>query len=319
MRFCKPYISKVPTIEDVIESGWVSNSKNVEKLEEEFRNRFDVKYAVACSSATQGLVIAIKAAGIKEMLVGLPAFTWPSTLYAVQCNNNIPVFLDINRETWLVDYLSLSSPIDVLLAVDTFGNSFGKREYGIPVIIDAAHSFGVRDLGHRGLIEVVSLSHSKVVTAMEGGMILTNNDDFIEEIFELRRLSSRMGEINARVALQSISDYDGYAEVDRLRMVNKYLEKLDFHYFLQSVPYSNNYSNFSILLETKEKRDFLSKKLTELNYEYKVYYTPLSDSNHLVNTKYIYDRIITFPLYYEFCDIQDEFISQVNSIISRFK
>ena len=198
-------------IEGILLSGWVSIGEYVEALESYFKKTYRMKYAIGCNSATQGLTIAIKAAGWHNKHVHMPAFTWPSTLYAVKCSNNIPIFHDIDPDSWLMDddFGKLTED-DCIVPVDIFGNMAEHSDnFAIEnTIIDAAHGFGLECLGKRGIAEVVSLSFTKVVTGMEGGMILTDDDELAETATELRRLSARMGEINALIAMESIRNYD---------------------------------------------------------------------------------------------------------------
>src|SRR3989339_2229693 len=104
MRFSYPAIDfdneTILHFKEIFNSGWVSNSDNVRKLEKHFCDLFAVKHAIACCNATQGLTIAISAAGWKNLKVAVPAFTWPSTAYAIIHNSCQPVYGDIDPQTW---------------------------------------------------------------------------------------------------------------------------------------------------------------------------------------------------------------------------
>jgi len=169
-------------IKNIINSGIFCNGKYIEKLENHFKEKFNIKYAVACSNCTSGLIIAVKVLGIEKQSVLLPAFTWPSTLYAVQCNNNVPLWCDINLESWDVSpNLSNGYFWESQISVDVFGNESyisPKSQFSdkIPTIYDAAHGYGLDNLGHRGDIEVVSLGINKGITCTQGGMILFNEE-----------------------------------------------------------------------------------------------------------------------------------------------
>jgi dTDP-4-amino-4,6-dideoxygalactose transaminase len=300
VQFVKPNIKlsmlDLLDIQESIESGWFCNSNYVSKLERHFRNTFNVKFAIACSNATSGLIIAFKALNIKNKRVAIPAFTWPSTLYALECNGNIPVWCDINKETWNIDFETVlkrndAFPIDAVIPVDVFGSN-SDLEINQPVIYDAAHGYGLPNLGNRGDIEVVSLSFTKPITAMQGGMILTNSRSAYLEAKELVALSAKMCEINAYIALKEIKNY-------KSRIVDK-LDCIDLYKKLIYIPYetqkTNNYSTtFSILLESKDKRDRIAKRFKEDNIEVKIYYEPLIRG--LLNTEEVYSRIISLPTY----------------------
>lgn len=290
-------------IKGILDSKWVSIGEYVEALEDNFKRKFGVRHAIACSSATAGLTIAIKAAGWQGQKIILPAFTWPSTLYALTCNNNFPVFCDIDRETWLPCHND--SPYN-MIAVDVFGSQC--LEYPNKVIYDAAHGYGLDGLGHRGIAEVVSLSFTKVVTAMEGGMILTNDDALAETATELRRLTARMGEINALFGLQSMKSYDRRLVIS---IINYYKKHITVPYRCQEVPTDTNNSVFAIIFDDTPTRDAVRLALYRAGCETKVYYDPLADS--LPNTDYVYSRILALPIHEEVPKYQDDIIEIINS------
>jgi dTDP-4-amino-4,6-dideoxygalactose transaminase len=251
-------------IEEILSSGQVVKGKYINKLEENFKEMYEVKHAIACASCTAGLTIALDAGGFSNKLVALPAFTWPSTYYAVSNNYNYPLFCDIDEKTWLTkprlegfNGRSMQrEKTDLIVAVDTFGNRCPKLETDIPVIYDAAHGFGLVGLGNRGLAEVVSFSFTKTVTGMQGGMILTNDDELAMKSRKLVNLYAKLTELNAYVC---------------------------YH----------NLSVFSILLWDNKKRDRVAGQFIKNGIEVKIYYKPLVDS--LPKTNRVYDKIISLP------------------------
>jgi len=280
-------------VHEIIRSGKFCLGDYTNKLEEVIKLKYNVKYAVACCNATNGLIIAFKAAGIKNMRVGIPSFTWPSTLYALECNNNVPVFFDIDKDSWTIDVNSNDEYVDAYIAVDTFGNP-ANIVTEKPIIYDAAHSFGTYNIGNRGIVEVLSFSFTKPITGMQGGMILTNDENVHEEAKELVRLSAKICEINAFVCLKSKELY-----VDKLlsamRIMNLYKELIKIPFKVQEYNMSGNYSTFAILLETTEKRDNIYNELKDIGIETKIYYEPLVKG--FKNTDDIYSRILCLPVY----------------------
>jgi dTDP-4-amino-4,6-dideoxygalactose transaminase len=270
---------------ETLSSGWVSIGKNTLLLEEKVAQRYNVKHVIACANATTGLIIALKAAELINMKLLVPAFTWPSTIYAMLCNGNKPIYTDIKKDNWTIN----SSDQRETLPVDTFGASAGIFK---ATVYDAAHGWDIPNLGHRGLAEVISLSFTKVVTATEGGLILTNDDGIAETCKELRRLSGRIEEINAIIALNSIKYWDEEGKEYRQLLVNEYKEKFDFEFTTQKENYNN--SVFSILLPTQAMRNKILKELSLHQIETKVYYEPVITG--LPNTDDIYGRSISLPL-----------------------
>jgi dTDP-4-amino-4,6-dideoxygalactose transaminase len=297
----------------IVKSGWVSIGEWVEALEERFKALTGCKHAIGCSSATTGLVIAIKAAGWCDRVVHLPAFTWPSTLYAVKCNANAEWFHDIDRDTWLMDFkYDGEYSDDCIVPVDVFGSQsskpldFSKER----VIIDAAHGFGLPLLGKRGIAEVVSLSFTKVVTGMEGGIILTDDDDLAEIATELRRLSGRMGEINARIAMQSLDSYEERKETTKA-IIGTYLVNLNMKAYCQDLKGGGVPSVFSLLFDETVTRNSVMKALAKKGVETKVYYDPLICGHP--NTDYVYNHILSLPTHEGIIPYQTDIINIINS------
>jgi len=312
-RFHKPKIilkkGDWARIKKITESGWVANGKYVGELENEFKKLFKNKYAIACSSCTQGLIIALKAAGFKNKKIALPSFTWPSTLYAIECSGNIPVFCDIHKETWLPIF---NKKCDVLMGVDIFGNQL-EIKTNKPLIIDAAHSFGLKKLGQRGLIEVVSLSFTKIVTAMQGGMILTNSKQIYEKAVKLRDLSAKMCEINALIGLNSLKNYSQrLSEIEKA--IQLYRNNIKIPFREQKIVSDSNHSVYAIVLESKQVRDKIANLFTKNNIEVKIYYEPLVKG--LPNTDWLFSRIIALPTYKEIIPQIPKICHLINKAIS---
>jgi len=266
------------------------NGEFVSKLEKSFRNKFKVKYAVACANATTGLIIAIRACNFYGKRASIPAFTWYSTLWALQCNNCKPIFHDVDRETWIIE--NLKSGADFMLAVDTFGNKANIKS-DIPVIYDAAHGFGLSELGQRGIAEVVSLSFTKTTPAMQGGIILTNDEDIYERSKAAVDTFGKLCEVNAIVALNSMKKYDKELEI-RKRAIALYRSNIKIPIEEQKT-IETNHSVYAILLKSNNLRNKIIRNLNVHGIESKTYYTPLRDG--FPNTDYIYSRILALPLY----------------------
>ena len=280
-------------IREIVRTGWVSNGQHVRRLEQHFVERFGVRHAIATSNCTQGLIIAVQAAGLAGARVALPAFTWPSTLYALLLNHCTPVFADIDPETWLIDLASVHKRYDAILAVDIFGNEAAVRSK-LPVLYDAAHGYALPRLGRRGVVEVVSLSFTKVPTAGEGGMILTDDADVAREALELRRLSARMSEFSGVLGMNSVTHYAN-TQMKKLQIIERYRKLLRVPFREQAIPRATNHSVFAILLESPGMRDRASAALAEHGFETKVYYDPLV--RNMPNTERVYHHVLALPAY----------------------
>jgi len=288
------------TFKEIVDSGWVVNSKYTRLLEEYFIGRFNVKHAIACANCTTGLMIAVSLTKTWEM-ISLPVFTWESTYLACKFYEHDEDILeinleDINKETWLMDISNISESMNIII-VDTFGNQAPKlnNEY---VIYDSAHGYGLPNLGKRGLVEVVSFAQTKLVTGCQGGMILTNNAELASEIREKVTLISKMTEFSAYITLKMCIDDEMYDSINLLnnKLINIYKNEIKVHYLEQKIPEATNHSIFALLFEPK-KRNRIVKSFIKNNVEPKTYYKPLVKG--FTNADWVYERIIALPMYKE--------------------
>jgi dTDP-4-amino-4,6-dideoxygalactose transaminase len=299
-------------IATILASGDVVNGKYVRQLEQHFIDTCKVKYAIACASCTSGLIAVIDA--IRRMYdpetVALPLFTWWSTWYALDKNDMIGVPTEINKETWLMHLTEKGlEDVDAAIFVDLFGNMAPKLNTNKPIVYDAAHGYGLSELGQRGIAEVVSFSYTKIVTAMQGGIILTSNDELYQIVKLLVERYFKMEEINALVCLESIKQYEDN-QLARKAIIFQYRESIKHNITTQTMTESNN-SVFGILFESKDLRDKVAQNLDKNGIGYKVYYEPVFRCNDFKNTNYVYDHILCLPVYPQLTVKQVEFICNV--------
>jgi len=286
-------------IKKIIESGEVVNGIYIDLLKKNLQVKTKVKYVIPCANCTTGLIIALKAAGLQGKTIAVPAFTWFSTPYAITCSYNIPYFVDINKDTWLMEDFN-EKFVDAILSVDILGSrSFSKAN--LPIIYDAAHGYDIPDLGHRGLLEVISFSYTKVVQGMQGGAILTNNEELAERCNTMVHRYGKMNEISAFIICKSMNDWSRSKKTRDL-ILQKYRELIKIPYREQRIETFTNYSVYSLLFETAELRDKIREALTKNKVETKIYYQPVvEDSEYfrrmLPNTFDIYSRSLSLPLY----------------------
>ncbi|NLC72082.1 MAG: DegT/DnrJ/EryC1/StrS family aminotransferase [Desulfuromonadaceae bacterium] len=178
---------------DCLESSWISSSgKYLDRFEEAFAEFCNVKYAVACSNGTAALHLALLALGLEpgdEVLI--PDLTFIATANAVTYCGGTPVFVDIEPETWNIDPEliegKISSRTKGIIVVHFRGHPADMDpilkvagRHGLFVIEDAAQSHGAeykgRMTGSLGNIGTFSFFGNKIVTAGEGGMIVTNDE-----------------------------------------------------------------------------------------------------------------------------------------------
>jgi perosamine synthetase len=194
----RPWINqRVKTlVNEVLDSGFLTEGPVTRQFEEAVAKYTGAQYATAFTSCTTGLETALRVAGIApgdEVIV--PDFTYPATAQAVQVVGAVPVIVDVDPETMLLDpektELAITPSTRAVIPVSLFGNPVDhdwlnglKNEYDILIIEDAACALGST---YKGLptgvhadMSVFSFHPRKFITTGEGGMVTTNNSLWAE-------------------------------------------------------------------------------------------------------------------------------------------
>ena len=201
-------IEEWEAVREPLMSGWLTSGPKVREFEQLFAEKHQVKHAMAVTSATTALHLAVIALGIKagdEVIV--PAFTWVSTANIVLYQGAKVVFADIDPKTFNIDPADLRKKISTrtkaIIPVHLFGLCADmdeiKRIAGdIPLIEDGACAAGAalnnRPAGGLGTIGCFSFHPRKSITTGEGGMITTNDDQLAELISSLRNHGASISE-----------------------------------------------------------------------------------------------------------------------------
>ncbi|HLH89452.1 MAG TPA: DegT/DnrJ/EryC1/StrS family aminotransferase [Xanthobacteraceae bacterium] len=181
---------------------WFMGGPEVRAFEEEWAAYFDCKHAVAVNSATSGLMAAVGAAGIGpgDEVITTP-WTMSATATAIVVNNAVPIFCDIDPETFCMSPQALERKITprtkAIMPIHIFGHPAAMdeimaiaRKHSLVVIEDAAQSVGIaykgRMTGCLGHMGVHSLNNHKIIQTGEGGVIMTDDDDFAQRLRMIR-------------------------------------------------------------------------------------------------------------------------------------
>ncbi len=193
------------------DESWGIGSKVIDRLCSSFSEYHDAKFAIATNSGTTALWVALKAAGVKagdEVIV--PAYTFIATASSVLMANGIPIFADIDLNTGNIDPKSVEEKISdktkAIMPVHIGGapadldalNLIAKK-YNLILIEDAAQAHGAEwknnKVGAIGKGGCFSFQTSKNMTAGEGGIIISNDEAFIDSCFSYHNCGrTRKGE-----------------------------------------------------------------------------------------------------------------------------
>lgn len=195
-------------LKEPLTTGWLTAGPKVRAFEAAFAERHQVKHAIAVTSATTALHLALVALDIKEGdEVIVPAFTWVSTANVVLYQGAEVVFCDIDPLTFNIDPTKLaekiSSKTKAIMVVHLFGlcapmDALKAVAGDIPIIEDGACAAGSAyknvPAGGLGLMGCFSFHPRKSITTGEGGMITTNDDDLGERLQVLRNHGASISE-----------------------------------------------------------------------------------------------------------------------------
>jgi len=210
----KPYITAEvkDKVLEVLDSGHLTEGPVTHELEAAFKNYVDCAHAIAVTSCTTGLELALRALGAgpgDEVIV--PDYTYPATAAVVNIVGSTSVIVDVDRDTMLIGYDALENAITkktkAIIPVSIFGNPLNyerlnliKNKYKVKIIEDAACSIGAtfqnKKVGTFADISVFSLHPRKFITTGEGGLITTCNDEWARWMNSYKHFG--MGETTSR-------------------------------------------------------------------------------------------------------------------------
>jgi dTDP-4-amino-4,6-dideoxygalactose transaminase len=294
----------------IFASGRVTVGNQVAKLEEEVSARLGVRNVIGVSCGTNALLLLLRALELPaggEVIT--PTFTFAATAQALLWHGLQPVFCDSDPETFTMDAAAAEALITektvAIYPVNIFGVPGDLDAYqaladrhGLHLLYDSAQGIGStyhgRAVGTFGEGECFSMSPTKVVTAMEGGLITTNNDEMAYRLRFMRDygkapdgedmrwlgLSARMSEVNALVGRWSFARLDDWVRI-RTAIMDRYMANLagipGISY--QRIPEGRASSrNYIVILLDPERapvtRDEMYARLKEEGVQTKRYFYP---------------------------------------------
>ncbi|MHA1312698.1 MAG: DegT/DnrJ/EryC1/StrS family aminotransferase [Candidatus Helarchaeota archaeon] len=298
----------LPILGEILNSNMLTNVHDYTvKFEDAIKKYLACKDTIALSSCTSGLILTFKALGISNKEIILPSFTFVATAAVASWTNNKIKYADIDDTLTIApDDVNekVSSKTGAILAVHMYGNPAHVKElgeiasdHGIPLIFDGAHALGAeyheKKIGNFGMAEVFSLSPTKLLTTVEGGIVSTSNEELAEKLRILRNygmnpdytskmagINARMSEIHAAIGLVQVKDLETFIS-NRNDYVNLYKKELSSinGISFQRIPenHRSTHKDFSIILDPEKygmNRDELGKKLEGSGVGVKKYFFP---------------------------------------------
>ena len=187
-------------IQEAFDTNWIAPlGQNVNEFENELAKYVGSGHAVALSSGTAAIHLALKAVGVGSGdIVFCPSLTFSATVNPIIYQNAIPVFIDSDFETWNMSPVALEKAFEkytpkAVIVVHLYGLSADMdkiveicKKYNVPVIEDAAESLGTfykgKHTGSYGDYGVFSFNGNKIITTSGGGMLVSDNEERIAKV-----------------------------------------------------------------------------------------------------------------------------------------
>lgn len=308
----------IPHFSSILESGNVSarlGGKYILEVEEFMRNYSSRKHAVVTSSATSALTLLLSYSLFKGRTILMPSFTFSATMAAAQWNH-LPIrFIDIDPDTWTIDANIVKKEAksgDIILAVNMFGNPpdyDALKIRGTTLLSDSAQSLGSkykdRNAGSEAYAEVFSFSPTKLVSAGEGGCLVTDNRDLYEHILHGRHhgdsgnynpsfpgMNAKMTEFQAAILLEGLKDLKNRVLKHQVRAVKYGQALLGYPITLQKTTQAgvHTYKEFTILVPAT-LRNKISAALKEGEVDHRRYWSRPLHMTHSYTSYELYQPV----------------------------
>lgn len=278
-----PYKEYINEIKDIWESHWLTNmGPKHNLLESKLKEYLGVDNISLFTNGHNALELCLQAMNLSGEVITTP-FTFASTTHAIVRNGLEPVFCDIDPYDYTMDVTKIESLVTdrttAILPVHVYGNVCNveaiehiAKKYGLKVIYDAAHTFGIRykerGIGSFGDASMFSFHATKVYNTIEGGALCYNNEELGRELYKLRDFGIKDAETVDGVGSNAkMNEFVAAMGLCNLRHVNKeiakrkkvvecYRENLDMVEGIQLPPIQSNvqsnYSYFPIVVDEKK-------------------------------------------------------------------
>jgi dTDP-4-amino-4,6-dideoxygalactose transaminase len=335
-------------LSDIWESKWITNNGDYHKrLEDALCKFLKVPYVSLFTNGTLPLITALQALRITGEVITTP-YSFVATTHALWWNGIKPVFVDIDPSTGNIDPDKIEAAITpqttAIMPVHVYGQPCRVKEiqkiadrYGLKVIYDAAHAFGVEVDGesvlNEGDISTLSFHATKVFNTIEGGAMIMHDEKTKQRIDYLKNfgfaneievvapgINSKMDEIRAAYGLLNLQLVAKAIEVRR-QVTLRYREALkdvDGITIWQDMPgVRHNYSYFPIFVDSEKygmTRDELYFKMKSHDIYGRRYFYPLintfstyrglpsANRDNLPNAYRMAEEVICLPLHHALLD-----------------
>lgn len=333
----------IDEIKDIWESHWLTNmGEKHYKLQMALKEYLNVSQIELLINGHMALELSMQAMKLQGEVITTP-YTFASTTHAIVRNGLQPVFCDIKMDDYTIDVSKIEERITertcAIVPVHVYGNvcEVEKIEelakcYGLKVIYDAAHAFGVKykniDVGKFGDASCFSFHATKVFNTIEGGAVCYEDETFGQELYRLKNFgirgpesvdgigaNAKMNEFCAAMGLCNLK-YIEEERKKRKRIVEQYTNNLNgiegIKIWKEKENVMSNYAYFPIIIDECKygvNRDRVFELLESEGIIVRKYFYPITtafecykrrfDAQETPNALYISEHVLTLPLYGE--------------------
>ncbi|MBK2257746.1 DegT/DnrJ/EryC1/StrS family aminotransferase [Francisella philomiragia] len=340
-------------VDQIYASGQITNNGSlVRELEQRLATYLGVRNMILVSNGTVALEIAYRALGVRDFAITTP-FSFVATTSSLVANGIKPIYVDIDEKTFNIDPNKIIDQITpnttAIVATQVFGNPCDievidkiAKEYNLKVVYDAAHAFDVKFKGQSvlnyGDISTLSFHATKLFHTIEGGALITNDDEFaerarflinfgIKNAEEIPHLgtNAKMNEFEAAMGLCVLDDIETIYD-SRKTIAEKYKSELQGLVQFQEFNFNatENYSYFPVLFKSEEELKRVQHALNSQDIFPRRYFYPSLDTLSYIEPKQympisrdISKRIMCLPIYYGLAErVQEQIISSIVSCLN---
>lgn len=324
VKHSKPMIDEddVEAVSEVLASGNIAQGEKVEEFENEFARLIGVRHAVACSSGTSALHLALLGLGVgagHEVI--MPSYVCSSPYHATMHAGAVPKVVDVDLADMNVcaetGKQQLSSNTKALIVPHSFGMpaELDKLlELGVPIIEDCAQAlsaeFKGRKVGSFGELAIFSFYATKMITTGEGGMVLTDNGEFCRKMKDARdcdnkppiptKYNYKMNDFQAALGLSQLRKLQGFVE-RRRKIASLYTDRFSHYGITVPNERSDSKSVFFRYVILVDKLESIQSRAKERGVMCeRPVWKPLHKSLLGImcpNSDYAYDHALSIPLY----------------------
>jgi dTDP-4-amino-4,6-dideoxygalactose transaminase len=320
-------------VEGIYARGWLTNhGPLVRELEERLKDYLGVKHIILTNNGTLALQVAYRALNLTGSAVTTP-FSFVATSSSLQWEGIRPLFADIDPNTWNIspDHIEdqIESDTTAIVGTHVFGNPCAVErieqialKHKLKVVYDGAHAFAVRHAGQSvlnwGDVSTLSFHATKLFHTIEGGAIITNDDEIAKRAYLLCNfgiadvdkidgigINAKLNEFSAAMGLCILDDIENILE-ERAEIAHRYTSRLENYLDLQQTqPDSQlNHSYYPIGLRDEQQ---LLRVRTALNHRdinpRRYFYPSLDTLEYLqpqvpqIESRSLSERVLCLPIY----------------------